>query len=91
MVIERCSISVNGLECKLPPSNIVSIISGNEEYMIGLVCSDHINLMRAKVLSMQKSGKIGSGKIGFQRIKQVMTECILNQNDVDHDFRCLEE
>jgi hypothetical protein len=73
----------------MPPSHIVSILSENEEYMIGLVCSDHILLMKSKTLSMQKSGKIDNGKIRFQKIKPVMTDCVLNQNNMDHAGNCV--
>jgi hypothetical protein len=73
----------------MPPSHIVSILSENEEYMIGLVCSDHILLMKSKTVSMQKSGKIDNGRIKFQKIKPVMTDCVLNQNNMDHSGNCV--
>lgn len=89
MVPERCSIMTKGRTCNMPPSHIVSILSENEEYMIGLVCSDHILLMKSKTLSMQKSGKIDNGRIRFQKIKPVMTDCVLNQNNMDHAGNCV--
>ena len=58
MVPERCSISVKGRACTLPPSLIVSIISGDEEYMIGLVCSEHVIIMKTKA----EFGRIRDGK-----------------------------
>jgi hypothetical protein len=73
----------------MPPSHIVSILSDNEEYMIGLVCSNHISLMESKATAMQNSGKINKGKIRFQRIKPVMTNCVLNQNNVDKADNCV--
>jgi hypothetical protein len=73
----------------MPPLHIVSILSENEEYMIGLVCSDHILLMKSKTLSMQKSGKIDNGRIRFQKIKPVMTDCVLDQNNMDHAGNCV--
>ena len=91
MVPERCSISVKGRACSLPPSLIVSISSGDEEYMIGLVCSDHLMLMKTKALSMQTSGKLAMGKIKFQKIKPVMTDCVLNQNSKDRNGNCIQE
>ena len=33
---------------------------------------------------MQKSGKIDNGRIKFQKIKPVMTDCLFNQNNMDH-------
>ena len=91
MVPERCSISIKGRACTLPPSRIVSIISGDEEYMIGLVCSDHVLLMKTKALSMQNSGKLGMGKIKFQKIKPVMTDCVLNQKNMGRNRNCVQE
>ncbi len=78
MVAERCSIMVNGKVCPYPPSRIVSVQLEKEEYMIGLVCSKHILLMKHKAISLQKLGKITNGKINFQKIKPVMTDCVLN-------------
>jgi hypothetical protein len=56
-----------------------------------LVCSDHVLLMKTKALSMQNSGKLGMGKIKFQKIKPVMTDCVLNQKNMDHNRNCLQE
>lgn len=89
MVPERCSIMIKGRICDMPPSHIVSILSDNEEYMIGLVCSNHISLMKSKTTTMQNSGKINKGKIRFQKIKPVMTDCVLNQNNVDKAGNCV--
>jgi hypothetical protein len=89
MVPERCSISIKGRACTLPPSQIVSIISEDEEYMIGLVCSEHVMLMKTKALSMQNSGELSMGKLKFQKIKTVMTDCVLNQKNINHNGNCL--
>jgi hypothetical protein len=80
---------IKGRICSMPPSHIVSILSDNEEYMIGLVCSDHVSLMESKATAMQNSGKINKGKIRFQRIKPVMTDCVLNQNNNDKSDKCV--
>lgn len=74
---------MNGKPCILLPSSIVSVLSESGEYMIGLVCNDHIVTMKTKTLSMQKSGKISKGEIKFQRLKPVMTDCVLNLKDMD--------
>jgi hypothetical protein len=39
--------------------------------------------MKRKAISMQKSGKINKGKIRFQKIKPVMTDCVLNIKNMD--------
>lgn len=91
MFPKRCSVLVKGRACTMPPSLIVSIISGDEEYMIGLVCSDHVMLMKTKALSMQNLGKLGMGKIKFLKIKPVMTDCVLNQKHMDRNGNCIQE
>jgi hypothetical protein len=83
MVPERCSIMVSRKVCIQPPSHVVSVLFEEEEYMIGLVCNDHILLMKRKAISMQKSGKINKGKIRFQKIKPVVTDCVLNLKNKD--------
>jgi hypothetical protein len=83
MAPERCSIMIDGKVCSLPPSRIVSILLEKEEYMVGLVCNEHIMLIKRKALSMQNSGKINRGKIRFQKVKPVMTDCILNLKEMD--------
>jgi len=80
---------IKGRICNIPPAHIVSIVSDNEEYMIGLVCSDHVPLMESKTTTMQNSGKINKGKIRFQKIKPVMTDCVLNQNNMDKAGKCV--
>mgnify|MGYP006886486720 CR=1 FL=1 len=74
---------MNGKSCTLPPSSIVSVLSESGEYMIGLVCNDHIVAMKTKSLSMQKLGKINKGQIKFQRLRSVMTDCVLNIKDIE--------
>lgn len=80
---------IKGQICNMPPSHIVSILSDNEEYMIGLVCSAHISLMEFKTTAMQNSGEMNKGKIRFQKIKPVMTDCVLNQNNIDKAGNCV--
>ena len=80
---------IKGQICNMPPSHIVSILSDNEEYMIGLVCSEHISLMEFKTTAMQNSGEMNKGKIRFQKIKPVMTDCVLNQNNNDKAGNCV--
>jgi hypothetical protein len=44
--------------------------------------------MKSKATSMQNSGKINKGEIRFQKIKPVMTDCVLNQNNTDQGSNC---
>jgi hypothetical protein len=45
--------------------------------------------MKSKAASMQNSGKINKGEIRFQKIKPVMTDCVLNQNNLDKAGNCV--
>jgi hypothetical protein len=45
--------------------------------------------MESKATAMQNSGKMNKGKIRFQRIKPVMTDCVLNQNNMDKADNCV--
>jgi hypothetical protein len=38
---------------------------------------------------MQNSGTINKGEIKFQKIKPVMTDCVLNQNNNDQSGNCV--
>ena len=74
---EYCSLKVNGDDCKIPPSDIVSIIiQEKEEYMVGLVCKDHKEQMQRRLEVLQTSKQIPLGSIKFEGIKMVMTDCI---------------
>jgi hypothetical protein len=45
--------------------------------------------MESKTATMQNSGKINKGKIRFQKIKPVMTDCVLNQNNINKADNCV--
>ena len=73
---QRCSLIVNGKACELSPSFIVSINAKNDQYMIGVVCEDHMEQMNKRLESLQAIGRIPNGAIQFQPIKMVSTDCI---------------
>jgi hypothetical protein len=73
---QRCSLIVNGNTCELSPSFIVSINAKNDQYMIGVVCEDHMKQMKKRLEFMQSAGRVPNGSIQFQPIKIVSTDCI---------------
>ena len=73
---ESCSVKVKGVECGLPPTYVVSIKSHDGEYMVAVVCDEHKDGLEQKLKVMQKEGKAPAGKILFQTVKAVMTDCI---------------
>jgi hypothetical protein len=78
---EKCSIKVEGYGCQLPPSYVVSVASERGEYMLAVVCDDHRDVLDLKLKAMQDQGKIPSGKINFESVKTVVTDCVVGMND----------
>lgn len=62
--------------CQIPPSYVVSINTQNEEYMIGVVCKEHMGEIEKRLTILQVSTKLPRGNIKFEPIKVVMTDCI---------------
>ena len=62
--------------CSYPPSEVISVIAENDEYMVGVVCFRHKAFVRKHIKNLQLTGQIPSGTIGFQDIKTVNTSCM---------------
>jgi hypothetical protein len=80
---QQCSLIVSGDACQLSPSFIVSINAKNDQYMIGVVCKDHMRQMEKQLESLQAIGNVPKGVIQFQPIKIVSTNCI---KGTDEDY-----
>lgn len=78
---EHCSAKVDGQECQLTPSYIVSVKSHEGEYMLAVVCDDHKSGLDARLVEMQRENKIPQGKIHFQPVKAVVTDCVMGMNE----------
>ena len=72
----HCSARVEGEECKLAPSYIISVKSHEGEYMLAVVCDDHKNVLEPRLVAMQEANKIPQGSIHFQPVKAVVTDCV---------------
>ncbi len=83
MLPDKCSVSEEGKQCVNPPEFIVSIIDGKDEYMVGVTCTKHKQIVSGKIGILQNEGKIHDGKINFSTVKAVGTDCV--HGDVD-DF-----
>ena len=83
MLPDRCSVTEEGKQCVNPPEFIVSIISDKDEYMVGVACEKHKQIVSGKIGILQNEGKIHDGKINFSPVKTVGTDCV--HGDVD-DF-----
>ena len=64
-----------GKQCVNPPEFIVSIIDDKDEYMVGVTCGRHKQVVSGKVGFLQNEGKIHAGKINFSLVKTVGTVC----------------
>ncbi len=83
MLPDQCSVTEKGKQCVNPPEFIVSIISDKDEYMVGVACEKHKQIVSGKIGILQNEGKIHDGKINFLPVKTVGTDCV--HGDVD-DF-----
>jgi hypothetical protein len=80
---EHCSAKVEGEECQLAPSYIISVKSHEGEYMIAVVCNDHKCALETRLVAMQEANKIPQGSIHFQPVKAVVTDCVTG---IDEDY-----
>ncbi|HXG07731.1 MAG TPA: hypothetical protein VNI77_10455 [Nitrososphaera sp.] len=79
---EQCSVKVDGEACSLAPQYVVSVKSNEgEEYMLAVVCGHHKKGIQAKLTIMQEQNRIPQGRIHFQPIKAVVTDCIVGMNE----------
>lgn len=69
------------MECQLVPSYVVSVKSHEGEYMLAVVCDDHKGGIETRLVAMQEDNKIPQGKIHFQPIKAVVTDCVMGINE----------
>ena len=77
----HCSAKVEGEECKLAPSYIISVKSHEGEYMLAVVCDDHKSMLEPRLVAMQEANKIPQGRIYFQPVKAVVTDCVIGINE----------
>lgn len=80
MLPNRCSVKEEK-NCVNPPEFIISVGTENEEYMVGVTCQRHKDVISQKLNTLQHENKIPKGKIKFTRIKAVGTECIRSDPD----------
>lgn len=78
---EHCSAKVDGEECQLAPSYVVSVKSHEGEYMLAVVCDDHKVGIEARLVAMQEENMIPQGRIHFQPVKAVVTDCVMGINE----------
>ena len=81
MLPDRCSVMEEGKQCVNPPEFVVSIKDGKDEYMVGVTCTKHKEIVSGKIKFLQKQGKIHDGQVYFSEVKAVGTDCIHGDAD----------
>ena len=81
MLPDQCSVMEDGKQCVNPPEFIVSIVDGKDEFMVGVTCGKHKQIVSGKIGILQSEGKIHDGKISFSPVKAVGTDCIHGDTD----------
>ena len=81
MLPDKCSVTEKGKQCVNPPEFIVSIVADKEEYMVGVTCEKHKQIVSGKIGILQTEGKIHDGKIAFAPVKAVGTDCVHGDPD----------
>lgn len=76
MMPDRCAMVFEGKQCPSPPSYVVSVISGSDEYMVGVACVQHRASIRDRIRVLQKNASIPEGRVRFTTLKPVGTDCI---------------
>lgn len=86
---ERCSIKIDGQECQLAPSFVVSVAAQDGEYMLAVVCDEHRAAMEGRLREMQNANRVPHGRIVFQQVKMVTTDCVtgVNEDYVDIELK----
>ena len=81
MLPDRCSVKQSGRDCVNPQEFVVEIVHDSESYMVGITCEKHKNVVSVKIAELQKIGKIPEGKLEFQQLKYVGTDCVKGDPD----------
>ena len=69
MLPERCSVKQNKKDCVNPPEY-------DSTYMVGITCETHRKIVSGKIIELQTKGKIPKGKLQFEKLKSVGTDCV---------------
>jgi hypothetical protein len=81
MVPDKCSVMEEGKQCVNPPQFVVSIISGSDEYMVGVTCQKNKHIVLGIIGIFQNEGKMNDGKISFSPVKSIGTDCVHGDAD----------
>jgi len=77
----KCSIREGDKDSVNPPEYVITVVSNNDEFMIGITCEKHKEPVSLKISSLQNDGKIPKGTVKFENLKSVQTDCIRGDPD----------
>ncbi len=77
----KCSIRKGDKDCVNPPEDLITVVSGNDEFMLGITCEKHKTSVSSKIGTLQNDRKIPKGRIKFENLKSVQTDCIRGDPD----------
>lgn len=72
----RCAMVKDGRQCPNPPQYTVSVVSGPDEYMVGVACEAHRQTVSGRIRRLQEGGYVPSGSVRFASLRPVGTDCI---------------
>ena len=81
MLPDRCSVKQSGKDCVNPPEYVIEIVHGDDSYMVGITCEKHKGTVSSKIAELQMNDKVPQGKLQFEKLKSVGTDCV--RPDVD--------
>ena len=81
MLPNRCSVVEAGSQCPSPPSHVVSIVSEDGEYMVGVSCAAHAESVAARVRRLQEGGGLRAGEVRLEELSAVGTDCVKGDPD----------
>ena len=81
MLPDRCSVKQSGKDCVNPPEYLIEIVHGDDSYMVGITCEKHKGTVSSKIAELQMNDKVPQGKLQFEKLKSVGTDCV--RTDVD--------
>lgn len=83
MIPTYCTIKDAGRDCVNPPMYIISIQSKEGEYLVGVVCSEHKDVIDSLIKEKQDNHQILDGTIKFEKLRYVGTDCISKHIELD--------
>ncbi len=72
----KCSHQEKYFSCTLPPSYIISIQEGKDEFLVGVYCARHSRDIEVKLASILQRENIQGRHLKTEKLRFVSTECI---------------